>query len=458
MIRRVCGHVVTRSYYAGTREPMYPVPHAYPVVCKTAEQAVQWIKSGDRVFLHSAAATPQDLVTAMAVSAKERGLKDIKVVHIHTECTPTHLLPEYRSIFRDLSFFIGHNVRDAVNAGYADYCPIFLKDVPKLFRREILPVDVALIQCSPPDAKGYMSLGTSVDVTRAALQSAQKIIVQANINMPRTHGDGVLHVSHVDAIYYKDVPIYERKAEIPSPEEDAIGKLIAENLVEDGATMQLGIGSVPDAVLSYLTGHKDLGIHSEMFSDGILPLVEKGVITNIHKKSHPGKIVGGFTMGTRKLYDFLHDNPSVAMLDIEYVNAEEQIAKNPKVTAVNSSIEIDITGQIVSDSIGTKLFSGFGGQVDFIRGAAACPDGKPIIAMPSTTSKNVSKIVPFLKQGAGVVTGRADAHYVVTEWGIAHLFGKSVQDRARALIKIAHPDHRGHLVDAAKERFPGFHL
>ncbi|MDZ7772649.1 MAG: acetyl-CoA hydrolase/transferase C-terminal domain-containing protein [Balneolaceae bacterium] len=416
----------------------------------TPEEAVSCINSGDRVYIHSVAAAPRRLIEAMVARAPE--LKDVEIVQLHTEGEAPYARPEYAGTFYTNALFVGPNLREAVNEGNADYLPVFLSEVPHLFRRGILPLDVAMVQVSPPDRHGYCSLGTSVDASRAAVQTAHRVIAQVNPQMPRTHGDGIFHVSRFDAMVEVDEPLPEH----PPPEPDETEKKIGSNcasLIEDGATLQMGIGAIPNAVLQALGSHRDLGIHTEMFSDGVIDLVEKGVITGRRKKKHPEKIVAGFVMGSQRLYDYVDDNPGVAMLDIEYVNDSAVIRKNPKVTAINSAIEVDLTGQVCADSIGTRQYSGVGGQMDFIRGASLSEGGKPIIALPSATAKGISRITPFLKQGAGVVTTRAHVHYVVTEYGIANLYGKNLHQRARALIDIAHPEHREELEKAAIERF-----
>jgi acyl-CoA hydrolase len=356
-----------------------------------------------------------------------------------------------RNRFRDKSFFTGPNARQGIAEGYADYVPVFLSEIPLLFRRRAQPVNVALIQVSPPDAHGFCSLGPSVDVSRAAVQVADAIVAQVNSHMPRTHGDGIVHVSHLDAVVESHVPLPSRAKAAPSPVEDRIGKIIAENLVQDGATLQMGIGAIPDAVLAALGDHKDLGIHTEMFSDGVIPLVESGVITNGRKSNDAGKIVTSFAVGSQRLYDFIDDNPFVVFYGVDVTNDTSRIKTEYRVTAINSAIEVDLTGQVVSDSIGTRIYSGVGGQVDFIRGAGLCPEGRPIIALPSTTRRGESRIVSILKPGGGVVTTRAHVHYVVTEYGIAELWGKSLRERAAALINIAHPDHRDGLRHEAQK-------
>ncbi len=418
----------------------------------SADEAISIIQSNHRVFIHSVAAAPRLLIEAMTARAPE--LRDVEIVHIHTEGPAPYADPALSESFRICSLFVGPNAREAVNKGQGDYIPIFLSEVPQLFRKDILPIDVALIQVSPPDRHGCCSLGVSVDVARAAVQTARYVIAQVNPQMPRTHGDGLVHINQIHAMVEVNEPIYEVA---PAPVDDVsrrIGEHVAE-LIEDGATLQMGIGAIPNAVLAALSNHRDLGVHTEMFSDGLIDLVERGVVTNIHKKKHPGKIVAGFVMGTRRLYDFVDDNPMVAMLDIAYVNDTAVIRQNPRVTAINSAIEIDLTGQVCADSIGTYQYSGVGGQMDFIRGASLSEGGKPIIALPSTTRKGISRIVPYLKQGAGVVTTRAHVHYVATEYGVVNLYGKGLRERARRLITIAHPDHREALEQAMHERFGG---
>ena len=414
------------------------------------EEAVRCIKSHDRVFVHSVAASPLRLINAMTARAAE--LRAVEVVHLHTEGDAPYTRPEYRQSFTTNCLFIGANVRAAVASGEADYIPVFLSEVPALFRKKILPLNVALVQVSPPDRHGFCTLGVSVDAARAAVQSAEFTVAQVNPRMPRTHGDGLLHVSDIDFAVEAEEELYEHKGHELTEAERSIGRHVA-GLVEDGATIQTGVGAIPDAVLRSLDSHKDLGVHTEMFSDGVVRLVEAGVVTGARKRVHPGKLVAGFVLGTRRLYDFVDDNPQVAMLDIAYVNDTAVIRRNPKVTAINSAIEVDLTGQVCADSIGTRQFSGVGGQMDFIRGASLSEGGKPIIALPSVTRRGESRVVPYLKEGAGVVTTRAHVHYVVTEYGVANLYGKNLRQRARALIRIAHPDHREGLARAAHERF-----
>lgn len=416
----------------------------------TAEEAVRNIKSGSRVYIHSVAAAPVHLINALV--KRHNDLENIEIVHLHTEGDAPYANPDYADTFFTRSLFVGKNVRKAINEGRGDYLPVFLSEVPGMFRRQVLPLDVALLQVSPPDKHGYCSLGTSVDVSRAAFESAELVIAQINRNMPRSLGDGIIHQSRINYLVEKDEQLPVVQIPEPSETELRIGSYVAD-LIEDGATLQLGIGAIPNAVLKSLSNHKDLGIHTEMFSDGVVELFKKGAITGNKKNTHPGKIVAGFILGSRELYDFIDDNPSVAMLDIQYINDTSVIRRNPKVTAINSAIEVDLTGQVCADSIGTFQYSGVGGQMDFIRGAALSEGGKPIIALPSVTSKGVSRITPYLKQGAGVVSTRAHIHYVITEYGVANLYGKTLGERAKALTQIAHPDHRPELEKATKERF-----
>jgi 4-hydroxybutyrate CoA-transferase len=416
----------------------------------TAAEAVKIIESGNRVFIHTAAAAPQELVLAMTDRASE--LRNVEVVHLHTEGVAPYTNPEYAESFHTNALFVGSNTRRAVAEGGADYIPVFLSETPALFRRNVLPLDVAMVQVSPPDKHGFCSLGVSVDCSRAAVETATRVIAQINPQMPRTHGDGVIHIKKIDFAVEVDTPLPSHPAPAFGEVEMSIGRRVAE-LIEDGACLQMGIGAIPDAVLAALTGHRDLGIHTEMFSDGIIPLVESGVITGTKKRTHPGKIVASFLVGSQALYDFVDDNPQVLMLDCAYTNDTAAIRRNKRVVAINSAIEVDLTGQVVADSIGTRQYSGVGGQMDFIRGASLSPGGKPVIALPSSTRRGESRIVPFLKEGAGVVTTRAHVHYVVTEYGAVNLYGKNLRERARALISIAHPDHREELDGAALERF-----
>ncbi len=418
----------------------------------SADEALKVLKPEQNVFIHTAAAAPQALVNAMVRRSSD--LYGVKIYHLHTDGDASYAGPEYDGIFDVYCLFIGSNVRKAVWSGRAQFVPSFLSEVPGLFRKNIIPLDVALIQVSPPDSHGFCSLGVSVDATNAAWRMADVVIAQINKNMPRTHGDGLIHIDRIHYAVEHNQPLPEHDLGTPTYEEDQIGAHIA-SMIEDGSTLQMGIGSIPNAVLSKLNQHKDLGIHTEMFSDGIIPLVESGVINNAQKKLHPGKIISGFAFGTKKLYDFIHDNPMVNMLDIAYVNDVSVIRKNPKVVAINSAIEVDVTGQVCADSIGTRFYSGVGGQMDFIRGASLSEGGKPIIALGSVTAKGLSKIVPELKPGAGVVTTRAHVHYVITEYGVADLYGKSIRERIAAMIAIAHPDKREELERKAYELYRG---
>ncbi|MBN8788290.1 MAG: acetyl-CoA hydrolase/transferase family protein [Terrimonas sp.] len=417
----------------------------------SAEDAVKIIKSGDRVFIHGSAATPVPLVQAMQKRHSE--LREVELVSI-TNIGPLDFNhPDYRKSFFFNSLFVSANTRAVANSEAGDYVPIFLSQIPQLFRKNILPVDVALIQVSPPDKHGYCSLGTSVDIATAAVETAKHVIAQVNPNMPRTLGDGIVHVNEIDTLVFCDTLLPEvNYASGSSPISEQIGRNVA-SLIEDGATLQMGIGTIPDQVLKNLHGHKHLGLHTEMFSDGVMPLLEKGIINNSKKKINTGLSVTSFLLGTKKLYDFADNNPSLLVLDIGYVNDTRSIRQNPKATAINSAIEIDLTGQVCADSIGTYQYSGIGGQMDFMHGASLSDEGKPIIAMPSVTSKGISRIVPFLKEGAGVVTTRGHIHWVVTEYGIVNLFGKNLRQRAKALISIAHPEHRESLEKAMHARF-----
>lgn len=417
----------------------------------TAEEAVKNIKSGERVFLHSAAATPQLLVDALTARAGE--LQGVELVSIHTEGAAPYLDPRYDGVFHLNTFFVGANTRAAVANGMASYVPVFLSEIPALFRSGRMPLDVALVQVSPPDKHGFCSIGVSVDISNAAIETARHVIAQVNENMPRVHGNGIIHVSSMDALVRCDSPIFEINPPPPSPLEARIGGYIAE-LVEDGATLQTGIGAIPDAALRSLRNHRNLGMHTEMFSDGVMDLVECGALNGRKKFKQWGKIVAGFCMGSRALYDFVDDNPLIEMRDISYVNDTAVIRTNPKVTAINSALEVDITGQVCADSLGSSQYSGVGGQVDFIRGAALSEGGRPIIALNALTSHGHSKIVTHLKPGASVTTSRAHVHYVVTEFGVAYLYGKNLRQRASALIAIAHPDHREQL---ERDAFAIFH-
>lgn len=417
----------------------------------TPEEAVKNVESGERVFIHGSAATPIILINALLARAGIINNVELTSISTYGDIDWSH--PNVLQSFYLNSLFVSGNVREWANSEFGGYVPVFLSEIPQLFDRKILPIDVALIQVSPPDQHGYCTLGTSVDAALSAVRNARIIIAHVNPRMPRVLGDGIIHISSFTAAIYKETEIFEVDYSSRADKiTDQIGIHIA-GLIEDGATLQMGIGAVPDAVMKCLTGHKGLGIHSEMFSDGILPLVEKGVITNEHKKIQRGKIVSTFILGTRKIYDFVDNNPEVNCMDVAFVNDSDIIRRNPKVVAINSAIEIDLTGQICADSIGPYQYSGIGGQMDFMRGASLSEGGKPIIGLPSTTKNGVSRIVPFLKQGAGVVTTRGHVHYVATEYGVVNLYGRNMDQRAKLLISIAHPDHKETLERAYYERF-----
>lgn len=421
------------------------------------EEAVKSIKSGDRVHLSSVAVTPHCLINAMVERGRRKEVENVTIQHIHTEGSAPYADAEFEGIFKLESFFVGGNVRKATQAGYADYIPVFLCETQKLIREDYLKVNVAMVMVSPPDKHGYVSLGTSVDATLAAIEKADVVIAQINKNVPRTWGDSQIYMRDIDIFVECDEPLYIHNNPPISEVESAIGKNVAE-LVEDGACLQMGIGGIPNAVLAELGSHKDLGIHTEMFSDGLLPLIESGVVNNKKKQMDIGKCVASFLMGSQELYDFVDDNPMVAMMDVRHTNSVPNIRINKKVTAINSALAVDITGQVCADSIGIKHYSGVGGQIDFIRGAGYSDGGKPIIAMPSVTGKGLSKISPTLIEGSGVVTTRANIHWLVTEYGAVNLYGKPLQERAKLIIKIAHPNHREVLDKAAFERFgPHFH-
>ncbi|MBK8142551.1 MAG: acetyl-CoA hydrolase/transferase C-terminal domain-containing protein [Chitinophagaceae bacterium] len=424
-----------------------------PVEYMTAGEALAVIKSGQRVFIQGSAQTPLYLLRELAKRAPD--LRDVELTFITVHGDIELDKPQYADAFKINCMFVSESVRNAVNEGRADFVPVFLSDIPDLFRKQ-MQIDVALVQVSPPDQHGYCSLGVSVDVARSAVNTATHIIAQVNPKVPRTHGDSLVHTKRFTAMVYheEDLPEVDYGTKVRE-DELKIGQLIA-GLIEDGSTLQMGIGTIPDAVLRSLHNHKNLGVHTEMCSDGIIDLFDNDVINNSKKRIHPNKTVTGFAVGTRRLYDYVDDNPAFVFLDIDYVNDPHVIRRNPKVVAINSAIEVDITGQVCADSIGTKQYSGIGGQMDFMRGAALSEGGKPIIALTSRTTKGVSRIVPFLKPGAGVVTTRGHIHYVVTEFGVAYLFGMNLRQRAKALIEIAHPDDREILEKACFERFKVF--
>lgn len=420
----------------------------------SAEETVKIIKSNQRIFVHGSAATPGVLLKALANRKSE--LEQVEIVSISTLGEMPLAQPECKGSFYINSLFVSENVRHAVNTEQGGYVPIFLSEIGHLFRRDILPIDVAILHVSPPDDHGFCSMGVSVDIAKPAIEKAKYIIAQVNKQMPRTHGDGLIHFSRFHAAVEVDVQLPQVNYSSKLGEaEHKIGNYIAE-MIEDRSTLQMGIGAIPDAVLRVLGNHKDLGIHTEMFSDGVIDLLETGAITNHYKKKHPGKIVSSFAIGTDKLYKRVHDNPEFSFHEAAYVNDTAVIRKNPKVVSINSCLELDLTGQVCADSIGSYHYSGVGGQMDFMRGAALSEGGKPIMALNSATKKGQSKIVPFLKQGAGVVTTRAHMHYVVTEYGVAYLYGKNLRQRAYELMKIAAPEHREDLEIAIHERFGSF--
>ncbi len=409
----------------------------------TPEEAVAGIHSGDQVYVHCAAAAPSVLLDALVARAPQ--LENLGVVHLHIEGPGPHLAPEMAGHFRHRALFIGPNARAAVNEGRADYVPVFLSDVPRLFESGALPLDAVLVNATPPDRHGFCSLGTSVEAMHAAIRAARTVIVQFNPSVPRTLGDSFVHVSDIDLAVEVDVPPYEHAVGEIGDIERKIGEFVAE-LVPDGATLQLGIGAIPAATAIALRDKHDLGIHTEMFTDPVVDLVEAGVITGARKERNRGKIVTAFVMGSRQLYDFVNDNPMVEMRPVDFTNDSHVIRSFSRMVAINSAIEVDLTGQVVADSIGHRLYSGVGGQMDFVRGAALAPEGRAIIALPSTAAGGtLSRITPSLKEGAGIVTTRAHVRTVVTEWGVADLFGKSLGERAEALTSIAHPDFRDEL-------------
>jgi acetyl-CoA hydrolase len=416
----------------------------------TAEEALRSVRPGDTVYVHPGCAAPVRLLDALV--ARHAELTDVRIVHIMTFGRADYVRAGMERHFRHVGLFLGKNVRDAVNEGRADYTPVFLSEIPRLFTSRILPIDVALIHVSPPDEHGFCSFGVGVDCTKAAASMARVVIAQVNRNMPRVLGDNFIHVRNVTQFVEADEPLLELPRVRMSPEFDEIGRNVAA-LIEDGSTLQLGIGGIPDAVLHHLRGHRHLGVHTEMFSDGMVELVEEGIVTNERKTLHPGKIVSAFVLGTKKLFDFIHNNPIVEFHPNDYVNDPFIIARNDKMVSVNSAIQVDLTGQVCSDSIGDTIYSGFGGQVDFVRGASRSRDGKAVIALMSTAKGGeISRIVPYLDEGAGVVTSRADVHHIATEYGVADLHGRSLRERARALIAIAHPRFRDELEEGARKR------
>jgi len=423
----------------------------YQSKATSATEAIRSISNGDNVYLSSNCSVPQQLLAALVDRARADDIRDVTIHQLLTIGSADYVAPEMAGKIRANALFIGPNIRRAVQQGRADFTPVFLSETPKLFKEKIIPLDVALVHVSPPDEHGFCSFGVEVGLTKPAAESARIIIAEVNERMPRTLGNSFIHVSKLTHIIPVDYPLIELPQGAPGDLEKAIGAHIAE-MIPDGATLQLGIGAIPDGVLHYLQDKRDLGIHSELFSDGVVDLVERGVVTNERKTLHPGKIIAGMLLGTRRLYEFSDDNAMVELHPQDYVNDPFIIAQNENMIAINSAIEVDLTGQVCADSIGPKLYSGVGGQVDFVRGAARSKGGKPVIALPSTAKKGtISRITPMLKPGAGVVTTRNDVHYVVTEFGVADLYGKTIRQRVEALIGVAHPDFRADLRKQARK-------
>jgi 4-hydroxybutyrate CoA-transferase len=417
----------------------------------TAAEAIDAIKSGDRIFVTGNCSVPVTIMDALTERLPD--FYDLNLIQVLTIGKADYIKPEYISHMRVNSLFISANIREAVNDGRADFTPVFLSEMPGLFKSGRLPVDVSLIQVSPPDKNGFCSYGVEVGVTKTAAEHSKIVIAEVNPRMPRTLGDSFIHISKIDYLVEVDYFLPEVHMADSSPVQEAIANYLAA-LIPDGATMQMGIGGIPDAVLNNLRNHKDLGIHTELFSDGVVELVEAGVITNARKTFHPGKIIAGFMLGTQRLYDFVDDNPFVELHPTEYTNDPFLIAKNDRMVSINSAIQVDLTGQVCADSIGTRFYSGVGGQVDFVRGASRSKGGMPIIALPSTAKNDtVSRIVPTLEPGAGVVTSRNDVHYIATEYGVADLYGRTVRERAKMLIDLAHPAFRAELADQAEQLF-----
>lgn len=408
-------------------------------ICKSLNEVLSPIKSDMTVFVHAAAATPEYLLAGLIEEAPR--LKNVELIHIHTEGEAAYARPEYRDSFRVTNLFVGENVRPYLDYDRVDYLPCFLSEMPELFRSGRKKINVALLQVSPPDKHGFVSLGVSVDTAKAAADCADIVIAQINRHMPRVLGDGIIHKDKIDFAIEYDTPLYSPKPKALTETEKAIGKHIA-GLIEDGATLQLGIGAIPNAVCNELLHHRHLGLHTEMWSDGAFELVKRGIIDNSKKRFHRGKVTSAFLIGSKEMYDFVDDNQTVLNLEASYINYPINIMRNPKVTAINSAVEIDLSGQVCADSVGPRIISGVGGQMDFMRAAALSEGGKPILALTSTSKHGHSRIKPVLNLGAGVVTTRAHVHYVVTEYGVVNLYGKSLGERAKALISIAHPDHR----------------
>ena len=434
-------------------ETLDEMKETYPEKFVPENKVFKCIHRGAHLFIGTGCGEPQYLVSALAdfVSSHPKAFFDAEVLHVWTLGVAPYADDKFKQNFRHNSFFIGDNTRDAVNTGLADYTPIFLSQVPELLQRKYIPIDVALVQTSMPDKNGYMSLGVSVDITKAAVENASVVISQVNSSMPRVHGDTFIHIKDVDFIVPHDEPLLEYKPEVSDELVRQIGKYVA-RIVEDGDTIQVGYGSIPDAILANLEGKKHLGVHTELVSDGIVSLMQKGIIDNSRKSQDRGKTVATFCMGTKETYEYINDNPSIEFRPIDYTNNPLNIARNRKMTAINSALQIDLTGQATAESIGTMFYSGIGGQADFMRGAVLAPGGKTILALPSTAGDGeVSRILPSIQEGAGVTLTRGDIHYVVTEYGIAYLHGKNIRERAMELISIAHPKFRPSLVKEAKK-------
>lgn len=417
-------------------------------ICNNLKEVLSHVSSNQTVFVHAGAATPEFLLHGLVEEAPR--LTNVELIHLHTEGTAPYARPEYKKSFRVTNFFVGENIRPYLDYDRVDYLPCFLSEMPDLFRSGRKKLDVALIQVSPPDKHGFVSLGVSVDTAKAAADCADVVIAQINRFMPRVLGDGIIHINDIDFAIQHDTPLYSPKPKPLTETEQAIGKHIA-GLIDDGATLQLGIGAIPNAVCNELIHHRHLGLHTEMWSDGAFHLVQKGVIDNSKKRFHRGKVTSAFLIGSKEMYDFVDDNMTVLNLEASYINYPINIMRNPKVTAVNSAIEVDLTGQVCADSVGPRIISGVGGQMDFMRAAALSEGGKPILALTSTSKHGHSRIRPVLNLGAGVVTTRAHIHYVVTEYGVVNLYGKTIGERAKALISIAHPAHREELEKALHE-------
>ena len=418
----------------------------------SAEEAVKVVKSGDHVHISSVSNVPQCLIKALCDRGRTGELKNVYIHHLHTEGEAPYVNPEFEGVFQHNAFFVGANVRESVQKGLADYIPVFLGETSKLYRQGYIKCDVAMVQVSPPDKFGYVSLGTSVDATLAAMEKAACTIAVVNKHVPRTYGDSLIHVSNIDIFVEDNCPLVTAEFPQPTEVEKTIGRYCAE-LIDDGACLQMGIGSIPNAILTCLTNHKDIGIHTEMFSDGILELVRRGVINGNNKKLDKHKIVSTFVMGSQRIYNFIDCNPQVQLKDVEYTNDPFIIAQQPKMTSINSAIQVDLSGQVCADSLGPRIYSGVGGQIDFVYGASRSVGGKAIIAMPTTTRKGISKIAPYLTTGSSAVTTRNHIHWFVTEYGAVDLYGKSLQERAKLIISIANPAFQEELEKAAFERF-----